>query len=205
MLPVRDLHAFRENVLAAVERAAGDAAIEPGAEQALWVITRTLPSLLGDPAAATLPGNLPEGVPFASACAAFMLTPDQNYHLITAPVNFAPSQRYEKVSVGLGHPGHVARTRRAMLLRNTSHHESFVKILQTFRGASAMQVPMFWKNDYLGTLICASSAYNVFSEIDMRAMHAFAGLAAALWVAHDGPAWLKTLDYSRFPERTSGT
>jgi hypothetical protein len=24
-------------------------------------------------------------------------------------------------------------------------------------------------------------------------------------VAHDGPAWLKTLDYSRFPERTSGT
>jgi hypothetical protein len=33
----------------------------------------------------------------------------------------------------------------------------------------------------------------------MRAMHAFAGLAAAVWMAHDGPAWLNTLDYSRFP------
>jgi hypothetical protein len=200
---VRDLHEFRENVLAALERVAGDAAIEAGPEQAIWVITRTLPSLLGDPAAATIPGNLAPGVPFASACAAFMLTPDGSHHLITAPVNFAPDQHYEKVSVTLGHPGHVARTRRAMLLRNTSHHESFVKILQAFRGASAMQVPMFWQNDYLGTLICASSAANVFSEIDMRAMHAFAALSAALWIAHDGPPWLKTLDYSRFPERTS--
>jgi hypothetical protein len=200
---VRDLNAFRENVLAALERVAADAAIEPGPEEALWIITRTLPSLMGDPAAATLPGNLPGGTALASACAAFMLTPDKKHHLITAPVNFAPSQHYEKVSVTLGHPGYVAKTRRGMLLRNTSHHDSFVKILQTFRGASAMQVPMLWKNDYLGTLICASSAYNTFSEIDMRAMYAFAGLAAALWMAHAGPAWLNTLDYSCFPERAT--
>ena len=51
---------------------------------------------------------------------------------------------------------------------------------ETFRAASAIQVPMFWQNDYLGTLICASSAANVFSEIDMRAMHAFAALSAVL-------------------------
>ena len=36
----------------------------------------------------------------------------------------------------------------------------------------------------------------------MRVIYAFAGLAAALWIAHDGPAWLDTLNYSRFPERT---
>ena len=198
---MRDVNAFRENLLLALERVAGDAAIEAGPEQALWVITRTLPSLMGDPAAATVPGNLPTGGALASACAAFMLTPDRKHHLITAPVNFEPQQHYEKVSVTLGHPGHVAATRRGMFLRDTSHHESFVKILQTFRGASAMQVPMVWRNEYLGTLICASSAHNTYFEIDMRAMHVFAGLAAALWIAHDGPGWLKSLDYDRFPER----
>jgi SRSO17 transposase len=34
--------------------------------------------------------------------------------------DYGRNQHYEKVSVTLGHPGHVARTRRAMLLRNTS-------------------------------------------------------------------------------------
>jgi hypothetical protein len=201
---MRDVAAFSHTVMLALERIAGDAAIEPGPEQALWTITRALPSLLGDPAAATIPGNVPPDVAPASACAAFMRTPDQKHHLITAPVNFAPGQHYEKVSISLGHPGHVAKSQRGLLLRDTSHHDSFVKILQTFRGASAVQVPMLWKGGYLGTLICASSVRNTFSEIDMRATHAFAGLTAALWIAHGGPAWLGTLDYNSFPERTAG-
>ncbi len=199
---MRDVNTFRENVLLAIERITGDAAIDSGPEQALWRVTRTLPSLMGDSAAAAIPGNLAPGVIPASASTMFMLTPDQKHHLIVAPVNFPPEQHYEKVVITLGHPGHVASTRRGFLLRDTSHHESFVKILQTFRGASAMLVPMSWKNTYLGTLICASSVRNTFSEIDMSAMHAFAGLTAALWIGHGGPAWLKTLDYSRFPERT---
>ena len=201
---MRDHDAFRENVLTALERVAGDAAIAEGPEAALWCITRTLPSLLGNAEAARRPGALPEaGVP-ASAATAFLVTPDRQYHIIAAPVNFRPEQYHERVAITLGHPGHVAATRRGVMLADTSHHQSFVKILQTFRAGSAMQVPLLWKSDYLGVLICASAVRGTFEEIDYRACETFARLAAALWMAHGGPKWLTTIDYDRLPVRTTG-
>jgi GAF domain len=201
---MRDYDAFRENVLTALERVAGDAAIAEGPEAALWCITRTLPSLLGDADAARRPGALPEGAASASAATAFLVTPDRQYHIITAPVNFRPEQYHERVAITLGHPGHVAATGRGVMLADTSHHQSFVKILQTFRAGSAMQVPLLWKSDYLGVLICANSARGTFEEIDYRACETFARLAAALWMAHGGPKWLTTIDYDRLPVRTTG-
>jgi signal transduction protein with GAF and PtsI domain len=132
-----------------------------------------------------------------------MATPDRQHHLVTAPVNFLPEQYHELVSIALGHPGVVARTGRGVFLADTSHHEGFVKILQTFRAGSAMQLPMLWKSGYLGVLICANAARGAFEELDFEAMEAFAALAAALWMAHEGPAWLGTIDYSRLPVRTT--
>ena len=202
---MRDLDAYRENLLLALERVAGDAAIVDGAEEALWCITRTLPSLLGDASAATRKGAFRGEETPAGAAAAFMVTPDRKHHLITAPVNFAPEQRHELVAITLGHPGVVAATRRGVMLADTAHHETFLKILQTFRAGSAMQVPMLWKGEYLGVLICANAARGTFDEIDYRAIQTFAGLAAALWTAHDGPAWLRTLDYDKLPVRTAGS
>ena len=202
---MRNLDSLRENLLLALERVAGDAAIARGAEEALWCVTRTLPSLLGDAAAATRPGGLPDATVPASAAAAFMVTPDRKHHLITAPVNFRPEQHHELVAITLGHPGMVAATRRGIMLADTSHHESFVKILQTFRAGSAMQVPMLWQGEYLGVLICANAARGAFAEVDFRALHAFANLAAALWMAHDGQGWLRSLEYSELPVRTEGT
>ena len=200
-----NVDSLRENLLLALERVAGDAAIARGPEEALWCITRTLPSLLGDAPAAARSGALPDGAAPASAATAFVVTPDRKHHLITAPVNFRPDQHHELVSITLGHPGVVATTRRGIMLADTSHHESFVKILQTFRAGSAMQVPMLWKGEYLGVLICANAARGAFAEVDFRALHAFAKLAAALWMAHDGPGWLRSLDYSKLPVRTEGT
>ena len=202
---MRDLYSLRENLLLALERVAGDASIAREAEEALWCVTRTLPSLLGDATAAARPGGLPDGAVPASAATAFMVTPDRKYHLITASVNFRPEQHHELVAITLGHPGVGAATRRGIMLADTSHHESFVKILQTFRAGSAMQVPMLWKGDYLGVLICANSAGGAFAEVDFRALHAFANLATALWMAHDGPGWLRSLDYSKLQVRTQGT
>ena len=49
---MRDLYSLRENLLLALERVAGDASIAREAEEALWCVTRTLPSLLGDATAA---------------------------------------------------------------------------------------------------------------------------------------------------------
>jgi hypothetical protein len=202
---MRDLDGLRENMLLALERVAGDAAIANDAEEAVWCVTRTLPSLLGDASAAARPGAFRADATPASAAAAFMVTPDRKHHLITAPVNFKPEQHHELVAITLGHPGVVAATRRGIMLADTAHHETFVKILQTFRAGSAMQVPILWQGEYLGVLICANAARGTFEEVDFRAMQTFAGLAAALWMAHDGPAWLRTLAYDTLPLRTAGT
>jgi signal transduction protein with GAF and PtsI domain len=192
---MRDLNGLRENVLLALKRVLQEAAGAENAEQALWIVTRTLPALFGNRS-----GDQRMGEP-TSAAAAFMATPDRRHHLITAPVNFRPEQYHELVAIDLGHPGIVARTRRGVFLADTSHHESFVKILQTFRAGSAMQLPLLWKGDYLGVLICANAARGAFEELDFEVMEAFAALAAALWVAHEGPAWLSTIDYAKLRVR----
>ena len=189
------------NCILAVERITREASFAAGPEEALWTITRTLPSLIAGANAADRQDTHGNGT---TAATAFMLTPDKQFHLTTAPVNFGPDQRHEKVAIDLGHPGHVARTRHALLLRNTAHHESFVRILKTFRAKSALFAPLIWDEDYLGVLLCASSVPETFSEADLSVHKAFASVAATLWIAKDGPDWLATLDYDALPERHQG-
>jgi GAF domain-containing protein len=188
-------------------RVGAEASGAHGPEEALWCITRAIPALLGDPAASLRPGAFRETEvpPVTGAAVAFMLTPDGRHHLNTAPVNFLPEQHHELIEVELGHPGVVARTLRPLLLRDTSLHESFVKILQTFRAGSSLFAPLLWQGRYLGVLICANAARNTFGERDLIAHQAFAALAAAQWVAHGGPAWIASLDLTDRPVRSQGT
>jgi len=189
------------NAVLAMERIFREASFAEGAEEALWVVTRTLPSLFVDVA----PAGVSATTPVDTACAAFMLTPDKAFHIIAAPVNFGPEQHHEKVAAGLGHPAYVAMTRLPLLLRDTRHHHSFVKILQTFRAGSAMFAPMLWGEDYLGVIICACAVPGTFSESDLVAHRAFAASATALWIAKGGPEWMRTLDYDVLPERRAGS
>jgi hypothetical protein len=187
-------------------RVAMEACQADGPEEALWCITRAIPAMLGNPAASRDPHAFREPAPaVTSGAVAFMRTPDGRHHLITAPVNFLPEQYHELVDITLGHPGEVATTRLPMLLRDTTLHASFVKILQTFRAGSAMFAPLLWQGTYLGVLICANAARNTFGERDLAAHRAFAGLAAACWMAQGGPAWMASLDMTELPVRTTGT
>lgn len=194
-------------VLLALGRLAGEGGEADGPEEALWCITRALPALLGDPKAALRPHAFREAEPpaISGAAVAFMRTPDRRYHLVTAPVNFLPNQHHELVDIDLGHPAFVARTRRTLLLADTTLHPGFVKILQTFRAGSSLFAPILWKGDYLGVLICANAYRGTFGEQDLLAHQAFANLAAALWMAHDGPGWLASLNYAALPVRDRGT
>ncbi|MEP9348577.1 GAF domain-containing protein [Xanthobacter sp. KR7-225] len=182
------------DALIGIGRLAREASFADGPEAALWVVTRALPSFF-------LERN--DGAQPATACTAFILTPDRRFHLITAPVNFASDQHHEKVALELGHPGHVAATQQPLILANTGHHTSFVKILQTFRAGSAMFAPLMWGNAYLGCMICASAAQNTFRERDLIVHQAYASLASTLWLAHGGPAWLAALDLDMLPERSA--
>jgi hypothetical protein len=191
----------------AFARVAAEGAAAPGPEEALWAITRTVPALLGDPAAALRPNAFREDPAprIGAAATVFLRMPDGRHHLISAPVNFAPSQHHELVAIELGHPGHVAKTRQPMLLHDTALHASFVKILQSFRAGSSMFAPLLWQGDYLGVLICANAARGTYAEADLAALQGFAGLGAALFMAHGGPAWLAGMDVSGRPVRSVGS
>ena len=122
-----------------------------------------------------------------------MVTPDQQYHMLVAPVNFGPTQRHMKIDIALGHPGAVVRSRQPMLLANTDTHQSFVKILETFRAGSAVFAPLMRQREAIGVIICASQARNTFSAADLEVHVAFSHLASALWIANRGPEYLSRL------------
>jgi len=191
----------------AFARVAAEGAAAPGPEEALWAITRAVPALLGDPTAALRPNAFREepAPRIGAAATVFLRMPDGRHHLISAPVNFAPSQHHELVAIELGHPGHVAKTRQPMLLHDTALHASFVKILQSFRAGSSMFAPLLWQGEYLGVLICANAARGTYAEADLAALQGFAGLGAALFMAHGGPAWLAGMDVSGRPVRSVGS
>lgn len=204
---MQDFGSLAQEAVLALARIGAEAARADGPEEALWCITRCLPTLLGDPSAALAPNAFREEPPNFVGCAAaaFLRMPDGRHHLIAAPVNFPSSQHHELVAIELGHPGEVAHHHQPLLLRDTAVVPSFVKILQAFRAGSSMFAPMMWQGRYLGVIICANAARRTFRERDLAVQTAFAALAAALFVAQGGPAWLERLDMTGLPVRTTGT
>ena len=190
---MRDIAGFREQAIRVLARAGAAAGAAAGPEEALWTITRPLPERLGDRESPLRPGNLKQGETQQFACCCFVVTPDRRSNFLVAPVNFGPTQRHMKIDIELGHPGHVVRTKQPMLLANTDAHRSFVKILETFRAGSAVFAPLMWRGDALGVIICASQARNTFSEPDLDVHVAFSHLAAAQWMAQQGPEYLQSV------------
>lgn len=187
------------DALLALGRVAAEGACAASAEQALWCITRAASAMLGEPAAALRPGAFRDPAPPAvgSAATVFLRMPDGRHHLIAAPIGFPAAQHHELVEYHLGQPGEVARTCRPLLLRDAATHPSFFRILQSFTAGSSILAPLLWQGEYLGALMCAQAARGSYSERDLVVLEAFAGLGAALFVAHAGPAWLAGLDVSR--------
>ena len=190
---MRDIAAFHQEVIRGFGQAAAAGNAAAGPEEALAVITDTLTRLLGDKESHLQPGNLKEGEKQQFACGCFFVTPDEKSNLLLAPINFGPSQRHMKIDVKLGHPGWVVQNKKPLLLANTDTHSMFVRILETFRAGSAVFAPLMLGPEILGVIICASQARNTYCEADLEVHVAFGHLAAALWMAHRGPAYLNKL------------
>jgi GAF domain-containing protein len=56
-----------------------------------------------------------------------------------------------------------------------------------------MYAPMFWRGTLVGQLVQASQARNTYEEADLEILLSFAELAAALYMAHGGPAFLASV------------
>ena len=188
---MRDIAAFQREAIRALNRAGEQASAAPGPEEALLVISETLVELLGDKTSHLQPGNLRQGEQQQLVCCCFIVTPDRKFNQIFAPVNFPPQQHYMKIDIGHGHPGRTVQTKKPILLANTDEHESFVRILHTFRAGSAVFAPLMWQSEVLGLVNCASQGRNTFSEVDLEVHVAFSHLAAAQWIAHGGPQYME--------------
>lgn len=183
---MRDLTAFYSRAYKAMAGAAEEAGAAATPENALAAFTRTARETLGHREKALEAGNLKEGEKDQYACGAFFVLEGGTEQILLAPQNYHSDQRHMVIGTDVGHPAWVVANRRPLLLTNTDHHQSFVKILRTFRGGSVVYAPVEWKGVFLGQIICAAQARNVMEEADLEVCVALANLAAAFWVAHGG-------------------
>ena len=184
------LHAAALLALAEATRAGGQAA---DAEAALRHLTQASQALLGDRAAHTRPGALKAGERQFFVAGVFLVTPDRRQNLLVADVGFPAEQRRLRIPVDLGHPGWVVANRAPLLLADTDDDPGFRQILKTARMGSAIYGPMVWRGQVVGQLFTAAQARHTFAEVDLDVLVAFAEVAAALYIAHDGPAFLAAI------------
>lgn len=190
----RDVANFKKNAARILEEVALEADAAENAEDAIQVITLALVNLLGDRNAHLQPGNLKKGEFQQFACGAFFLTPDGISNQLIAPINYHPDQLHMKLDSTIGHPGWMVKNQKPLLLVNTDLDKSFVKILRTFRAGSVCYAPIKSENSYFGQIICAAQGRNTMTEDDLAVHISFCQLASTLWVAKDGPNFLKSIN-----------
>jgi GAF domain-containing protein len=123
----------------------------------------------------------------------FLLTANRRENVLVAEVGFPPEQHRLRIDGELGHPGWMVKHQRPLLLANTDLDAEFRQILKTARMGSVLLAPMRFNQEFLGSLVLASQARHTYTEDDLEALVAFAGLATAVFCAYDGPAWFRTL------------
>jgi hypothetical protein len=188
---MRDLNAFNEAARKAMSSAAAEVVAATDPEEAISAITRIENDLLGDREAWRVPGNRQEGETEQYACGAFFLFPGGNQMVMIGPQNYGPEQKHMIIGADVGHPGKVISSGCPLLLENTDDHQSFVRILATFRAGSVVYTPVVWQGKILGVTICAAQTPRAMSALDLEVHIGFGNLAAAAWMAHGGPEYLK--------------
>lgn len=171
-----------------LEQAAAAGAAAPGPEEALRALLTPLHQGLGRRDGTF---DLPEGVSQFFVAGAFMVTPDQDWHMLTASLDFPPEQERLMIPIGAGHPGRVRDSGTPLHLHDTEAEPgAFKQYLKTARMGSAIYAPMIWQGRFLGQIVMAGRARKTLEQADFEVMRAAAPIAAALWMAHSGDDWL---------------
>lgn len=176
--------------LAMIDAAGGAALNAAGPEEAMRSLARGYYDLLGDREAHLKPGALKADERQFCVAGAFFITPDKRYHMLVGNVNFPPEQERLMVPIDGGHPGWVYAHRSKLILKNTDEHGEFRQYLKTSRMGSTIFAPVVWKGEFLGQIIMAAQARYTMRDDDLAVLVACSRVAAGLWVAHDGLAWL---------------
>ena len=172
-MPACDVHAWRAEALAALA----------GATQ----------GVLEEKKAHRRPGRLSTGAHQCGVSGILLLTPNRPHTLLVAEHGLPPAQHRLRIPLDLGHPGWVAQHQCPLVLANTDEAVDFRQILKTSHMGSALFGPMVWGGQMLGQVLTAAQARHTYGPIDLDIFMGFAHVAAAVYIAHGGPAWLRTL------------
>ncbi len=161
------------------------------AEAALRECVHAALRITGQAKAEERPGALKPGETQFFVGGVFLAAPDGVSHLLVAEFGFPSEQHRLHFPLDTGHPGWVWKNQRPLILENTDDHTEFKQILKTARMGSAMYAPMLWDGKFIGQIITAAQARNTYSPPDRERIAALAAIAASLFMAKAGPAWLQ--------------
>jgi len=190
----RDVHALRAEALATFAEATRAANDAPDVESALGHLTAATQEVLGDKKAHLRPDGLRAGERQFMVSGVFLITSDRQHNLLVAAHGFPPEQHHLRIPIDLGLPGWVVQYQRPLVLANTDEDPDYQQILKTSRMGSGLLGPMFWRGRMLGQLLTAAQARHTYGPIDLDIFMCFAHVAAAVYMAHGGPEWLRTLE-----------
>ena len=182
--------AYFERVMRGLQEAAEAARRETDPEAALRHITRIARDVLGDPDAGTRPGTPEQDERDIKVSGIFFAAPKRDHLILFADYGFPTEQRHLRISITDSRPGHTVRTGEPVVLPNTDRDTMFRQILKTARMGSAVYAPIVWQSEVLGMFNVAAQARNTYDATDLEVAMLFANLAAATWVALDGPRYL---------------
>lgn len=172
---------------------------ETDPERALTHLTRIAGEVLGDREAGGRPGALKPGERDFTCNGIFFAAPERDHLILLAEHGFPPAQHRLRIGIMDSRPGHTVRTGEAVVLSNTDHDKVFRQILSTARMGSALYLPMSWQGRVLAMFNVAAQARGTYEETDLRMGLLFADLAAATWIALDGPRFLAEVSASLPP------
>lgn len=161
-----------------------------GPEEAMYAIVRGCFDLLGDRQAYLRPESLKNGEENFYVAGVLLVTPAHDYHMLVGNIGFPPEQRRLMIPINAGHPGWVYENNAPLILDNTDDYGEFRQFLKTSRMGSTIFAPMIWQGHFHGQLIMAAQARWTMRNSDLAILVAAARIAAACWIAHDGPTWL---------------
>jgi GAF domain-containing protein len=198
---MKDL-AYFERVTRGLQEAAEATRRETDPEAALRHLTRIASDVLGDLDSGRRPGALKPDERDIKVSGIFFAAPKRDHLILFADHGFPAVQRHLRISITDSRPGHTVRTGEPVVLPNTDKDTMFRQILKTARMGSAMYAPVVWQSEVLGMFNIAAQARNTYDATDLKVAMLFANLAAATWVALDGPRYLAGVA-SALPPRTT--
>jgi len=160
------------------------------AEAALSAIGHAGLSRIGDPDAASRPGALKPGEVARMIFGFFLVLPGRERMMLFAEHGWPAEQHRLVASTDNGRPGWTVQNGRPCVCPNTDEDALFTQILKTARMGSTIYAPLVWKGETLGLINFASQARHTYDEADLPVVEALGHMAAAAWMAHDGPGLL---------------